>query len=79
MVKCWICCDIIKESLLLPGENEYFGQNISIFKDTFIIKEIKPFKFYYYTCCEKCINNYLKIINCSYNYIKLREIGKKLR
>ena len=56
---------------LIPYEDDYFDDTISIFKNTFIIKEIynielskNPiFKFLYYICCNYCLNNYLKIYN----------------
>ena len=36
--QCWICMDELKDYLLLDIEDEYFGQEIGIFKNTFIIK-----------------------------------------
>ena len=78
--RCWICfSELVDDSNLLPLEDEYIGQDISIFKNTFIIKDVEPFKFCYYTCCNKCIDDYIKIYNLKYEYLKLRELGKKLK
>ena len=78
MSKCWICMDEIKDYLLLPYSDEYLEGCISLFKDTFIIKDIDNFKFAYYTCCNYCINQYLKIYNYKFKYLIYREIGKKI-
>ena len=37
--QCWICMDQLNDYILLPEEDEYFGQDIGIFKNTFIIKK----------------------------------------
>ncbi len=84
---CWICMKKINDYMLLPYEDEYLDDIISIFKNTFIIKEIynnelsnKPiFKFLYYTCCNNCLNNYLKIHNKKFKLIKNREINGKMK
>lgn len=74
--KCWICLKSINDHLLLPLEDDYIGQHISVFKNTFIIRDIEPFKFCYYTCCNFCITEYLKIYNRRFKFLKMREIGK---
>ena len=74
--RCWICfSELTDDSNLLPLDDEYIGQDISIFKNTFIIKDVEPFKFCYYTCCNKCIDAYIKIHNRRFKYLNLREIG----
>ena len=75
MNKCWICCQEINDFFLLPLEDEYVGQDISIFKNTFIVKDIHPFKFCYYTCCNYCIEQYLKYHGRFFNILRKREIG----
>ena len=74
---CWICCKKIDDAILLPHIDEYCGQPISMFKNTFIIKDVEPFTFCYYTCCNYCIEDYLKIYNNRHHYLLAREIGKK--
>lgn len=76
--QCWVCCEKINntESILLPYEDEYLGGDVSIFKNTFIIKDVGPFKFLYYLCCNKCMDNYLKYYGRSFNYVRKREIGQ---
>lgn len=78
MVNCWICMNIIKDSdyLLLPVNDDYIGEDISIFKGTFIIKTQEPYQFAYYNVCNLCMNQYLKIYNNKFKYLKNREIGK---
>ena len=77
--RCWICfSELDQYSNLLPLEDEYIGQNISIFKNTFIIKDVEPFKFCYYTCCNKCIDNYIKMYFYKFKYLRMRELGKKM-
>ena len=80
-MRCWICMDHINEYMLLPYEEEYFGHNIGIFKNTMIIKEFNnigtnasSFSFLYFTCCNKCIDSYLKVYNKKFKYIKNREL-----
>ncbi len=78
--RCWICFEEITDSMLLPYHDDYFGQygsEISIFKSTFIIKVVGPFKFLYYTCCNRCIDNYLKYYGRVFKLVRNREIGKK--
>ena len=78
MEHCFMCCNQLnKESVYLPMVDEYIGQDISIFKNTFIIKSVEPFKFLYYYVCNKCIDNYLKYHGRFLKYIKNREIGLK--
>lgn len=77
---CWICCQEIDDSdyLLLPYADEYLGEDVSIFKNTFIIKDVGPFQFLYYTCCSKCINDYLDLHGRIFKTVLKREIiGKK--
>ena len=78
MERCFICCNKLNnESVYLPMVDEYIGQDISIFKNTFIIKSVEPFNFLYYYVCNKCIDNYLKYEGRFFEYIKNREIGLK--
>ena len=74
--RCWICTLEIKDSMLLPYEDDYIGQQLSLFKNTFVIKDFGPFQFLYYTCCNDCIESYIKKKNCMFKFIKNREIGK---
>ena len=84
--KCWICMKVIDDYMLLPYENEYFGEQLTIFKNTFIIKEfdafinsnIPSYKFLYYTCCNNCVNNYLNYYGNFYKLLKKREICGKM-
>lgn len=77
MEKCFICNkDIINDTVYIPRDEEYFGEDISIFKNTFIIKSIDRYKFVYYNVCNICMNNYINIYNQKFKYIKNREIGK---
>ena len=71
---CYICMKLLSDYIMLPYEEDYFGQEISIFKDTMIIKNIEPFNFLYFTCCNKCIDSYLKIHNNKFKYIRNREL-----
>ena len=60
LYRCWICfSELSGDSNLLPLEDEYIGQDISIFKNTFTIKNVEPFSFCYYTCCSYCIKEYI--------------------
>lgn len=78
MERCFICCNELDNSTIyLPMVDEYFSQNISIFKNTFIIKDINDFKFLYYCVCSPCINNYLKYHGKLFNYIRNCELGNK--
>ena len=78
MEKCFICCKLLKENIVyLPMMDDYIGQSVSIFKNTFIIKMINSYNFLYYNICDICIDNYLKYYNNIFKYIKNREIGKK--
>jgi hypothetical protein len=76
MEECFICTQNLKELdvYLIPAEEDYIGQDISIFKNTFIIKsEVSNIKFLYYNACIICVNNFINIhkkIN--------REIGNKI-
>lgn len=78
--RCWICFSKLSgDHNLLPLEDEYIGQHISIFKNTFIIKDVEPFTFCYYTCCNKCIDKYIKMYFHKFKYLQMREIGIKLK
>ena len=74
--QCWICCKKIEDSVLLPYQDEYLGEDVSIFKNTFIIKDVGPFKFLYYVCCNQCVDNYLKHYGRTFKMLKNRELGK---
>ena len=84
--QCWICMDELRDYILLPQEDEYFGEDIGIFKNTFIIKKIYDngnerlpiFSFLYCICCNKCINNYLKYYGRFYKTLNKREISGKM-
>lgn len=78
MEKCFICNINLKNTIYLPMDDEYIGQNISIFKNTFIIKDFEKYKFLYYCVCNKCINDYLKYHNRFFKYLQKRELGMKL-
>ena len=80
-MRCWICMDFIIDYMLLPYEDEYLGHDVGIFKNTMIIKDfndfgsnIPAFSFLYFTCCNKCIDSYLKIHNNKFKYIRKREL-----
>lgn len=49
---------------MLPYEKDYFGE----FKQSIIIKDVNPFKFIYFTCCNKCIDDLIK-----FKYLKNRK------
>jgi hypothetical protein len=73
-MKCWICCDNILESYLLPERDDVFKTP----KDpqTYEIKIVEPFTFLYYHLCLKCMNSY--IINFPFHKnLQKREIGLK--
>lgn len=78
--------DQLDDYILLPDEDEYFGQNIGIFKNTFIIKDfydnslerILNYSFLYFTSCNTCVNNYLKYYNRFYKTLKKRELSGKM-
>ena len=76
-LRCWICCIKIedKDSILLPYRDEYIGGDVSIFKDTFIIKDVDTFQFLYYICCNKCLDGYLKYYGLIFKMLRKREIG----
>jgi len=68
MDRCFICMD---------DDDEYFGQNISIFKNTFIVKDVDNYKFLYLLICNTCIDAYLKKHRRIHKYLRNREIGLK--
>lgn len=78
---CWICNNSLDIYTMLPYEEDYFGEELSIFKQSIIIKDISPFKFLYFTCCDKCICNLIKVKYLNKDssnllkYIRNREIG----
>tara|TARA_B110001450_G_scaffold35705_1_gene31383 strand:- start:11187 stop:11465 length:279 start_codon:yes stop_codon:yes gene_type:complete len=84
--QCWICMDQLRDYILLPEEDEYFGEDIGIFKNTFIIKKfysngmerLPVFSFLYFTCCNSCINNYLKYYGRFYKTLNTRELSGKM-
>ena len=75
--KCWICMKVIDDYMLLPYENEYFGEQLTIFKNTFIIKDVDDYKFLYFYVCDVCIDEYLKKYGRILKYLRNREIGKR--
>ena len=74
--RCYICMKSLSDYMMLPYEEDYFGQEISIFKDTMIIKNVEPFTFLYFTCCNECIDDYIKFKSKKniFNYLKNREL-----
>lgn len=79
MEKCFICYNNIdNNTIYVPMMEEYIGNPISVFKNTFIIKTIDKFTFAYYCVCNICINDYLKYHGKIFKYLKQREIGKKI-
>lgn len=84
--QCWICMDQLNDYILLDIEDEYFGQDIGIFKNTFIIKKfytstmerLPIYSFLYFTCCNNCVNNYLKYYGRFYKTLNKREISGKM-
>ena len=78
MERCFICYNKLdNSSVYMPMVDEYFGEDISIFKNTFIIKSVDDFSFLYYCACNPCIDNYLKYHGKMFNYVKNREIKGK--
>ena len=77
--RCYICMKSLSDYMMLPYEEDYFGQEISIFKDTIIIKNVEPFNFLYFICCNDCIDDFINFKSKKniFNYLKKRElIGK---
>lgn len=75
---CWICnIDITDNYMMLPSEDEFIGDPVSIFKNTMIIKDFQQYQFLYYTCCSKCIDGYLKLkyYSKTLKYLSNRELG----
>ena len=75
--QCWICFEYINDSILLPYHDDYFGHDgseLSVFKNTVIIKDVGPFKFLYYVSCNKCIDDYLKYYGRIFKTLKKREL-----
>lgn len=75
MDRCFICMDHLADTVFLPLDDEYFGQNISIFKNTFIEKDKDNYKFVYLLICNTCIDSYLKKHGRIHKYLRNREIG----
>jgi|TARA_B110000967_G_C18809791_1_gene522949 hypothetical protein len=69
--------DDLDDTVFLPINDEYFGQNISIFKNTFIVKDVDNYKFLYLLICNTCIDGYLKKHGRIHKYLRNREIGLK--
>ena len=79
MERCFICMDDINDNIFLPINDEYFSQNISIFKNTFILKNVDNYKFLYLLICNTCIDSYLKNHGKIYKFLRAREIGNKVK
>ena len=73
--RCHICCELLDNMNILPHKDDYFGDNFSIFKNTYVVKTIDNCKFLYYFVCNKCIDDYLKKYSTLFKYIKRRELG----
>ena len=77
--RCYICMNSLSDYMLLPYDEDYIGEEISIFKDTMIIKNVEPFKFLYFICCNKCIEHYIHFKNkknISHYLFKRELLGK---
>lgn len=79
MEKCFVCySNLNKNGFYLPANEDYINKEICIFKNTFIIKTIKPFEFLFYSICNTCIDEYLYIRNKNIlKFLKKRELGIK--
>ena len=77
MDKCFICMETLDDTIFLPMIDEYFGQDISIFKNTFIIKDFDNYQFAYLLICDYCIDQYLKKHGKIFKYLRNRELGLK--
>lgn len=77
MDRCFICMDDLDDTVFLPLDDEYFGQNISIFKNTFIVKDVDNYKFLYLLICNTCIDAYLTKYGAIHKYLRNRELGFK--
>ncbi len=75
--RCHICCNLLDNMNILPCNNDYFGENFSLFKNMYIVKTIDNCKFLYYFVCNTCIDIYLHKYAILFKYIKHREIGIK--
>ena len=74
---CFICMESLDDTFFLPINEKYFDKNISIFKNSFIVKHIDNNKFLYLLICNICVNKYLKTHGKIYKYLINREIGYK--
>lgn len=77
MDRCFICMDELDDRVFLHLDDEYFGENISIFKNTFIVKDVNNFKFIYLLICNTCIDAYLTKYGAIHKYLRNRELGFK--
>lgn len=77
MDKCFICMDSLDNSNFLPINDECFGENMGIFKNTFIVKDIDNYTFLYLLICNSCIDAYLKKHGRIDKHLRNREIGLK--
>ena len=77
--QCFLCNEIVTEDwIYIPADDDDFHYPSN--KNTYIIKEVIPFKFLYYITCNNCLTNYLDAINCKkqgLNYIIKRELNGK--
>ena len=79
-MNCWICNNFLIDYMMLPYEEDYFAEQMFVNKKNSIIKNFDKFNFLYFTCCDKCISNLIKLKYNNNNilkYIQNREIGKK--
>ena len=72
--RCWICMDKVDNPMLLPSINDDLTE--SIYKNTYIIKNVDKFRFVYHLCCPKCIDSYLEHYGRFFKLVRDREIGK---
>jgi hypothetical protein len=77
--QCFICNEIVtKDWIYVPADDDDFHYPLN--KNTYIIKDVEPFKFLYYVTCNNCLNSYLDALNCKkqgLNYIIKRELTGK--
>ena len=78
MERCFICMNNLDNTFFLPYNDEYFGQNISIYKNNFIIRDVDNYKILYLLVCNTCIDIYLKKYGKIDKYLSSREIGVKI-
>lgn len=73
--RCHICYDLLDNINILPSNEDYFGVNFSIFKNTYIVKTIDNCEFLYFFLCNGCIDKYLSRYSTLFKYITQRELG----